>query len=208
MIQELLFQAIKHERMQKKLNELNAHFYNRKHETQIRDELVVIINQMNSVIAISEHPKLRIGAVDLSIYNPTRQGNEESDCIATIELKHHYPRDLLLEQVQRGILSDLSRKVVSPTSHFIHVIQQRTVLPCPLIGKVKFLERNADDISFYVETLENLPSFPPSFQKKTVCIDVPGIVRSTYTFNIYALPVKQTSSLEMKRSTNSMSEQI
>ncbi|HCT4276836.1 TPA: hypothetical protein R8G77_001351 [Citrobacter freundii] len=208
MIQELLFQAIKHERMQKKLNELNTHFYNRKHETQIRDELVVIINQMNSVIAISEHPKLRIGAVDLSIYNPTRQDIEGSASIATIELKHHYPRDLLLEQVQRDILSDLSRVVVSPTSHFIHVIQQRTVLPCPLIGKVKFLERNADDISFYVETLENHPSFPQKFQKKTVCVEVPGTVQSTYTFNIYALPVEQFSSLEMKRAINSMSQQI
>ncbi|MCU3660479.1 hypothetical protein N8W30_18605 [Enterobacter hormaechei subsp. steigerwaltii] len=65
MIQNLLLEAINHERMHQKLYELNTYFYNRKHETQIRDELVVIINQISSVIAISEHPKLRTGAVDL-----------------------------------------------------------------------------------------------------------------------------------------------
>lgn len=54
MIQNLLLEAINHERMHQKLYELNTYFYNRKHETQIRDELVVIINQISSVIAISE----------------------------------------------------------------------------------------------------------------------------------------------------------
>ena len=46
MIQDLLIEAISHDRMHKKLNELNCYFYNRKHETQIRDELVVILNQI------------------------------------------------------------------------------------------------------------------------------------------------------------------
>ncbi|EYD91113.1 hypothetical protein AB98_1201 [Escherichia coli 1-176-05_S3_C1] len=48
--------------MHKKLNELNGYFYNRKHETQIRDELVVILNQISTLTALSEHPKLGIGA--------------------------------------------------------------------------------------------------------------------------------------------------
>ncbi|CAM7794033.1 TPA: hypothetical protein ACVS3C_004082 [Enterobacter hormaechei] len=186
MIQNLLLEAINHERMHQKLYELNTYFYNRKHETQIRDELVVIINQISSVIAISEHPKLRTGAVDLSIYE--RPLSCEDECsIATIELKHHYPKDLLYEQVQKDIITDLSRSVVSQTSHFVHVIQQRTVSSHPKIGKVKFLERDADNISPYVKTLEELACFPQDCQKKSVCIEVHGTVMSTYTFNIYTL---------------------
>ncbi|QDI09212.1 hypothetical protein electrica_03114 [Klebsiella electrica] len=192
MIQDLLLEAIKHERMLKKLDELNAHFYNRKHETQIRDELVVIINQISSVVAISEHPKLRGGAVDLSIYEPPQSSIEDSDSIATIELKHHYPRDLLLEPVQRDILSDLSRTVVLPTTHFVHVIQQRIIHTPPLIGKVKFLQRDTNDISFCVRTLEELDAFPREFQKKAISIKVHGNVTSTYTFNIYTLPKLKT----------------
>lgn len=69
MIQDLLIEAISHDRMHKKLNELNCYFYNRKHETQIRDELVVILNQISTLTALSEHPKLGIGAVDISLYN-------------------------------------------------------------------------------------------------------------------------------------------
>ncbi len=35
MIQDLLIEAISHDRMHKKLNELNCYFYNRKHEVML-----------------------------------------------------------------------------------------------------------------------------------------------------------------------------
>ena len=54
MIQDLLIEAISHDRMHKKLNELNGYFYNRKHETQIRDELVVILNQIRALLNKSD----------------------------------------------------------------------------------------------------------------------------------------------------------
>lgn len=198
MIQDLLLKAIKHERMLQKLTELNTYFYNRKHESQIRDELAVIINQISSVIAVSEHPKLKTGAIDLSLYERPVSRCEDTCCIATIELKHHYPKDLLHEQVQRDIMSDLSRVVVSPTTHFIHVIQQRDILTPPLIGRVKFLERDAQDVSLYVRALEGLESFPRYFKRDTVCIEVHGNLMSTYTFNIYTLSGEKVTSADMQ----------
>ncbi|HDH9082445.1 TPA: hypothetical protein PJO43_004926, partial [Escherichia coli] len=119
MIQDLLIEAISHDRMHKKLNELNCYFYNRKHETQIRDELVVILNQISTLTALSEHPKLGIGAVDISLYNQSILTSEHNGNVATIEIKHHYPKDLLYRQVQEDIISDISRVIVSPTTHFI-----------------------------------------------------------------------------------------
>ncbi|MDA8479822.1 hypothetical protein NNO04_14065 [Citrobacter sp. Awk 4] len=196
MIRDLLMEAINHERMLQKLNELNTYFYNRKHETQIRDELVVIINQISPVIAISEYPKLRIGAVDLSLYESPLSSFEDNHSIATIELKHHYPRDLLLEKVQNDILSDISRTIVSPTTHFLHIIQQRDERARPLIGKVKYLERNARDISPYVKCLEELSTFPRNYRKESISIEVQGDIMSTYTFNIYTLSKMRTKSTE------------
>ena len=167
MIQDLLIEAISHDRMHKKLNELNCYFYNRKHETQIRDELVVILNQISTLTALSEHPKLGIGAVDISLYNQSILTSEHNGNVATIEIKHHYPKDL-------------------PTTHFIHIIQQRTKIKTPSFGQVKFLERDASDISTYVQCLEELSSFPSNFHKKSVCIEVLGEIMSTYTFNVYS----------------------
>ncbi|MCI3235566.1 hypothetical protein MP997_13475, partial [Escherichia coli] len=86
MIQDLLIEAISHDRMHKKLNELNGYFYNRKHETQIRDELVVILNQISTLTALSEHPKLGIGAVDISLYNQSILTSEHNGNVATIEI--------------------------------------------------------------------------------------------------------------------------
>ncbi len=166
MIQDLLIEAISHDRMHKKLNELNCYFYNRKHETQIRDELVVILNQISTLTALSEHPKLGIGAVDISLYNQSILTSEHNGNVATIEIKHHYPKDLLYRQVQEDIISDISRVIVSPTTHFIHIIQQRTRINTPSFGQVKFLERDASDISTYVQCLEELSSFPSIFHKK------------------------------------------
>lgn len=186
MIQDLLIEAISHDRMHKKLNELNCYFYNRKHETQIRDELVVILNQISTLTALSEHPKLGIGAVDISLYNQSILTSEHNGNVATIEIKHHYPKDLLYRQVQEDIISDISRVIVSPTTHFIHIIQQRTRINTPSFGQVKFLERDASDISTYVQCLEELSSFPSIFHKKSICIEVLGEIMSTYTFNVYS----------------------
>ncbi|MEF4249556.1 hypothetical protein U9495_09585, partial [Escherichia coli] len=105
---------------------------------------------------------------------------------ATLEIKHHYPKDLLYRQVQEDIISDISRVIVSPTTHFIHIIQQRTKIKTPSFGQVKFLERDASDISTYVQCLEELSSFPSNFHKKSVCIEVLGEIMSTYTFNVYS----------------------
>lgn len=186
MIQDLLIEAISHDRMHKKLNELNGYFYNRKHETQIRDELVVILNQISTLTALSEHPKLGIGAVDISLYNQSILTSEHNGNVATIEIKHHYPKDLLYRQVQEDIISDISRVIVSPTTYFIHIIQQRTRINTPSFGQVKFLERDASDISTYVQYLEELSSFPSNFHKKSICIEVLGEIMSTYTFNVYS----------------------
>ncbi|HGT5892977.1 TPA: hypothetical protein ACM39L_001787, partial [Escherichia coli] len=101
-------------------------------------------------------------------------------------IKHHYPKDLLYRQVQEDIISDISRVIVSPTTHFIHIIQQRTKIKTPSFGQVKFLERDASDISTYVQCLEELSSFPSNFHKKSVCIEVLGEIMSTYTFNVYS----------------------
>ncbi|MBN3068619.1 hypothetical protein H5A34_10120 [Pectobacterium brasiliense] len=186
MIQNLLLKAISHERMRQKLHDLNCYFYNRKHETQIRDELVLIINKISKLTAISEHPKCMRGAVDLSIYDPSIPVAENGGGIATIELKHHYPKDLLLWPVKRDIASDISRGVVSPTTHFIHIVQQRTLVDTPSFGRVKFLERDADDISFYVGNLEKMSAFPRHFRKESVCIEVQCKLKSKYTFNVYS----------------------
>ncbi|MCI3237632.1 hypothetical protein MP997_24910, partial [Escherichia coli] len=105
---------------------------------------------------------------------------------ASLEIKHHYPKDLLYRQVQEDIISDISRVIVSPTTHFIHIIQQRTKIKTPSFGQVKFLERDASDISTYVQCLEELSSFPSNFHKKSVCIEVLGEIMSTYTFNVYS----------------------
>ena len=94
--------------------------------------------------------------------------------------------DLLYRQVQEDIISDISRVIVSPTTHFIHIIQQRTRINTPSFGQVKFLERDASDISTYVKCLEELSSFPSIFHKKSICIEVLGEIMSTYTFNVYS----------------------
>lgn len=186
MIQNLLLKAISHERMRQKLHDLNCYFYNRKHETQIRDELVLIINKISKLTAISEHPKCMRGAVDLSIYDPSIPVAENGGGIATIELKHHYPKDLLLWPVKRDIASDIARVVVSPTTHFIHIVQQRKLVDTPSFGRVKFLERDADDISSYVRSVEEMSAFPSHFKKESVCIEVQCKLRSKYTFNVYS----------------------
>ncbi len=188
MIHDLLMTAISHERMYQKLNDLNRFFYNRKHETQIRDELVIILNKISQLTAISEYPKLGFGAVDLSLYDHSMMTcGHHGNNVATIELKHHYPKDLLIEQVQKDIIFDISRKIVSPTTHFIHIIQQRTMIRPPIFGSVKYLERNAADVNFYVDALEQEHSFPKSFEKKSVCIETYGDLMSAYTFNVYDL---------------------
>ncbi len=138
MIQDLLLQAISHERMRQKLHDLNCYFYNRKHETQIRDELTLIINKISNLTALSEHPKCRAGAVDLSIYDSSIPESVNGAGIATIEIKHHYPKDLVLPQVKRDIALDISRVIFSPTTHFIHILQQRTLLERPSFGRVKY----------------------------------------------------------------------
>ncbi|MGK4443123.1 hypothetical protein ACSMDF_07105 [Yersinia enterocolitica] len=188
MINDLLIAAISHVRMRHKLNDLNCYFYNRKHETQIRDELVIILNEISQLTAISEYPKFGFGAVDLSLYDHSMMTcGHHGNNVATIELKHHYPKDLLIGQVQKEIISDISRKVVSPTTHFIHIIQQRTMIRPPIFGSVKYLERNATDVNFYVDALEQKHSFPKSFKKKSVCIETHGDLMSAYTFNVYDL---------------------
>ncbi len=186
MIQGLLLKAISHERMRQKLHDLNCYFYNRKHETQIRDELTLIINKISSLTALSEHPKCRAGAVDLSIYDSSITERENGAGIATIEIKHHYPRDLVLPQVKRDIALDISRVIFSPTTHFIHILQQRTLNERPPFGQVKYLERDDDDISFYVKGLEGMSLFPSNFKKNSVCIEVQCKVKSKYTFNVYS----------------------
>lgn len=188
MIQELLMKAINHERMRQRLTDLNRYFYNRKHETQIRDELVIILNEIGPFAALSEHPKIAAGAVDLSLYEPHTSQPLPCICTASIELKHHYPKDLLYRQVQEDILSDITRKVAVQTTHFIHIIQQRSVHQLPSLGAVKYLGRNADSISDCVSTLENLPAFISCvLSKQSIAIEVPGDITSVYTFNVYTL---------------------
>lgn len=186
MIQDLLIDAISSERMYQKLNDLNLYFYNRKHETQIRDELVTIINKTSPLTALSEHPKIGAGAVDISLYDPSMLTVGHSDSVATIEIKHHYPKDLFLRQVQKDIISDISRVIVSPTTHFIHIIQQREIITPPSFGRAKFLARNANDISLYVKSIEEMSAFPRSFQKESVRIEVRDNLISVYTFNVYS----------------------
>ena len=56
-ITKLLLNAIESEAMRSFLELLNEYFYNRKHETQIRDQLSIILNQNTSITALTEYPK-------------------------------------------------------------------------------------------------------------------------------------------------------
>lgn len=180
-----LIGAIKNPRVKQKLHELNLYFYNRKHENQIRDEISIVINENSDYLAITEHPKSRNGAVDLSLYPVNK---DESSLIATIEFKHHYPKDLTIPAVQNSIISDLTRNLSSQTSHFIHIIQQRKIHKKPPVSDVKFLQRNSDDIAYYTCLLEGLDKFPLKYNKNSHSITVKSeFVESTYTFDIYSL---------------------
>ncbi|HEM6844620.1 TPA: hypothetical protein U2I45_001230 [Providencia rettgeri] len=185
MITSYLINAIKHPRIKQKLHELNLYFYNRKHENQIRDEISIVINENTDYFAITEHPKNKSGAVDLSLY---MMNEEVPNLIATIELKHHYPKDLSIPAVQNSIISDLTRTVSSQTSHFINIIQQRTLHKIPPVSSVKFLQRNSSDITDYTSILENLGRFPLEYDKSSHSITVQSeFVTSTYTFDIYSI---------------------
>ena len=180
-----LIDAITHQRTKQKLHELNLYFYNRKHENQIRDEISIVINENSDYLAITEHPKNRSGAVDLSLY---KLNEKKSNLIATIEFKHHYPKDLIIPAVQNSIISDLTRSVSSKTSHFIHIIQQRLVHKDPLVSGVKFLQRNSDNITHYTYLLENISEFPLKYNKSSHSITVESeFITSTYTFDIYSM---------------------
>lgn len=184
-ITSYLINAIKHPRIKQKLHELNLYFYNRKHENQIRDEISIVINENADYLAITEHPKNKSGAVDLSLY---MMNEEVPNLISTIELKHHYPKDLSIPAVQNSIISDLTRTVSSQTSHFIHIIQQRTLHKIPPVSSVKFLQRNSSDITDYTSILENLGRFPLEYNKNSHSITVQSeFVTSTYTFDIYSV---------------------
>lgn len=188
-ITKLLLNAIESEAMRSFLELLNEYFYNRKHETQIRDQLSIILNQNTSITALTEYPKQgkignkKGGATDLSIYC-------REELLATIELKHQYPKDLNYQGVIDAIIIDLFKKVKQPTSHFILILQQRTLLKVPPLAKtIKYLERDSSDISFYLDKLEQGSEFPKSYiSKKLTKIDVKGrYLNSSYYFIIYAL---------------------
>ncbi|HHE4652098.1 TPA: hypothetical protein ACPES3_002725 [Morganella morganii] len=181
----ILTEAIKNPHVFQKLLNLNLYFYNRKHENQIRDKISLVINKNSNYLAITEHPKNKHGAVDLSLYKLTK---EDSSLIATIEFKHHYPKDLAIPAIQNSIISDLTRSVSNQTSHFVHIIQQRVVHKKPPVGDVKFLQRNSDDIDNYVHILEKLEKFPSKYTKTRHSITVKSeFITSIYTFDIYSL---------------------
>lgn len=181
----LVIDAISHPRVKKKLHELNLYFYNRKHENQIRDEISIVLNENSDYLAMTEHPKKINGAVDLSIY---KVNDFECNLVSTIELKHHYPKDLTVSVVQNSIISDLTRTVESKTTHFIHIIQHRSVHKKPLVSEIKYLHRDATNIANYTNILEGIDRFPLKYHKNSHSITVQSeIMTSTYTFNIYTL---------------------
>lgn len=187
-ITALLQNAVASKEMKQTLKNLNAYFYNRKHENQIRDTLSIILNNTSSYHCLTEFPKRgnrsaqKGGAVDLSIYCNDLP-------IATIELKHQYPKDLNYLLVNKTIVADMLRCIEYPTSHFILILQHRSLIKePPFPSSIKFLERNSKDISFYLSLLESTPLFPKKYSQVITPITVTGdYLESTYYFVIYTL---------------------
>ncbi len=186
MVTSILAEVIKSPEMKQRLSDLNQYFYNRKHETQIRDEINILINKLPGCQAITEYPKSGIGAIDLTVNYAQK---DQPHAVGTIEFKHQYPKDFRYAPVNNAIISDLLKVVEGPTSHFVLIVQQRTAKAVPAVGMIKFMERNEtlENIAKEVALLENLPAFAQNaVLKDKVAVSVSSeLLDSTYIFMIY-----------------------
>lgn len=189
-ITQVLLSAIRSKLMRECLTNLNLYFYNRKHETQIRDQLSIILNQEHDFLALTEYPKKgadsasKGGAVDMSILS-------KDQAIATIELKHQYPNDMTnIGNVITPIISDFIKCVIHPTSHVILILQQRQVIKdLPLPNTIKYLEKKDFSIDERLSHLEKDSRFPKNISARDIStIEVQSDhILSAYHFVIYTL---------------------
>lgn len=188
-ITQTLLSAIKSNSMKECLTDLNQYFYNRKHETQIRDRLSLILNKEHHLNTLTEYPKGTAestgssAAVDMSIFS-------DNKALATIELKHQYPVDMPNSKVRELIINDFIRCVIYPTSHFILILQQRKVIKEPLLPKtIKYLEKTDFNINERLSHLEEDSRFPKNISSRDIItVEVQGDhLLSIYNFIIYTL---------------------
>lgn len=182
-VTEALESAIKSDRLKSVLTDLNMYFYNRKHEGQIRDALLVEISKNSLYVGLSEYPKSGAGAVDLTLFHK----NERLDTAAVIEFKHHYPKDMNYKGCLDAIVSDTLRTVERHTTHFVLIMQVRNQSGSLPFGSVKFMERNDSDVHKYIKKLEDYSEFPPWLEKRKTVISVIGDIHSEYWFFIYKI---------------------
>lgn len=186
MVTRILLDVIQSPEMKQRLSDLNQYFYNRKHETQIRDEISILINKLPSFHAITEYPKSGVGAVDLTVNHAQK---DKLHPVGTIEFKHQYPKDFRYGPVNNAIISDLLKEVDRPTSHFVLIVQHRAGKAVPILGMAKYMDRNVplENVAQEVARLENLPTFSEkAILKDKVEVAVSGeLLDSTYIFMIY-----------------------
>lgn len=159
-VSDALEKAIKSEYLKSTLNLLNKYFYNRKHESKIRDSILVCINETSSFKGFSEFPKTKKGAVDLSLFD------KQNNFVAAIEFKHHYPKDLNLSVDRKKIISDITRSVEEKTTHFILIMQERKLVLDEISPPLKYMNRNDSDQEEYISRLEAEINFPKIYTKK------------------------------------------
>ncbi len=182
-VTEALVSAIKSDQLKSVLADLNMYFYNRKHEGQIRDALLVEISKNSLYVGLSEYPKSGAGAVDLTLFHK----NGGLDTAAVIEFKHHYPKDMNYRGCLDAIVSDTSRAVERPTTHFVLIMQVRNQSEALPFGPVKFMERNDPDVHTYVKKLDDYSKFPPWLEKREAMVSVVDDIHSEYWFFIYKI---------------------
>lgn len=183
-ITQVLLSAIKSKSMRECLTNLNLYFYNRKHETQIRDQLSLVLNQEHGLLTLTEYPKNKNGAVDMSTFS-------KDQAIATIELKHQYPNDMTdTKGVIPPVISDFIKCVIRPTSHVILILQQRKVIKdLPLPNTIKYLEKKDFSIDERLSHLEKDSRFPKNISARDIStIEVQSDhILSIYHFVVYTL---------------------
>lgn len=181
MVTDEIEKAIRSAEFKSTLEILNEYFYNRKHEGQIRDSILICINKNSCLKGFSEHPKCRAGAVDLSLLD------KQNESVATIEFKHHYPKDLNLASDREAIIFDMTRTVKEKTTHFILILQERKQKSEDIFPPLKYMERNDEYQEKYTFLIDKaLNEIPLEYSKSLISITVEaGPVLSKYTFIIY-----------------------
>jgi hypothetical protein len=180
MVMDSLVNAINSEHLKSTLSCLNKHFYNRKHEGQIRDAVLVELNERSDYVGVSEYPKCGVGSVDLTLFS-----KENGLFSAATVFKHHYPKDLNNMVDVNSIISDVTRTVENKTTHFVLIIQVRGIEGGKFVGPVKYMERNDSEVETYVKKLEADSRFPTYVEKRDVSVEVSDEMESTYYFYIY-----------------------